>query len=1086
MTHKTGQGKSGVSPSEFMRNLRPELYSDSTERRQLYELDGATLEYHLDTITSRNQTHAFETFCRKLCERTVCPNLRPATGPEGGGDSKADSETLPLADELADLLFFGEANAGRERWAFAFSAKKRWTDKARADVASAIGTGRDYQKVFFVTSQFARSKDRARLEDELTREHGAQVTILDRSWIVEQVIDHDHRDLAVNYLNVGTEVRDGGRLGPSDYSRAQQLEDLERSLVDPEAFQGMALQRVSEALVAAKLSRSLERPRIQTDGRFARAIRLALSEGSTYQQLEAQYESLWTAFWWFDDLALVNREYANFEARVLPSDHAKFLEMLCNLLQLLFNATLHKQLAADDTDVVARASRLRSRLAAIAEDKTRPNNALEATTSALLIDLNSAVLAGNSEGLSSLWPQFSAVLDKAEGLGEFDATRAINLIKLFGQIAGSDPAYSKLYDQLVDFVSKRKSEAEGALLLLDRARQLDFDRNFEMIRLLGRAVCQLTKREHSDSLAEATQLLALAYRSAGLLWAARAICLFAVATMFIDAEEGSDLPASVIPTVMMLAWISVELHDIPESLQAVRLARGCANGLPLTEDSQAHFAKRLEEFDLVFSYLTVNMPEGTLQRLESLPNVLLGLGLPNSRTWLLYALGHEPAMRAEGSIPEEESPDAVLQLACRLAAQMPPDQRLRPFLLNGRAPGECVTLVSGVRIAIKHCGSVPSMLAAESIASALEVVFATLPERDVFAHVQSFELDVLETSGISEPGFSLAEDQLSATVSWPDAFEPATLAQDGSLQRVLIEIATRVVAATCSMRSTHDTVKALFETDAVAQRVSSITIAGNSRNRVFGEKVASLDKWTASAPKTYPLQAVRPRIVPLSDAERRPRTRAGTATPHEEEQQPPRPTDHRLLSTLSVIDIALWNQARWRGVAFFDFGPGRPPAMGLMFDIEGAARAIFERWRGRFGERDSKDSIFVGIVRGISNTHPTHYRVLITSALPDPDESGPDSRRLTTVASRIQTMEPETSENLDRFLSAYQRTGVYWLAPVVLQQGGKPDLLADLAIFKQAVSIKAADEIGRHDIEIMALHAAHEEEDADGKQGVSN
>jgi hypothetical protein len=185
-----------------------------------------------------------------------------------------------------------------------------------------------------------------------------------------------------------------------------------------------------------------------------------------------------------------------------------------------------------------------------------------------------------------------------------------------------------------------------------------------------------------------------------------------------------------------------------------------------------------------------------------------------------------------------------------------------------------------------------------------------------------------------------------------------------------------------------------------------------------------------------------------------------------------------------VIDIALWNKARWRGVAFFDFGPGRPPAIGLMFDNGGAARAIFERWRGRFGQRDSNDSIFVGIVRGISKSNPTHYRVLITSALPNSDEPEPDSRRLTTVASRIQTMEPETSENLERFLSAYRRTGAYWLAPVVLQPVGKPDLLADLAIFKRAVSIKAADEVGRHDIEIMAVHTVHDEE-ADGTQGAS-
>ena len=113
MSNQPGPGKSGVSPSEFMRNLRPELYSDSTERPR-YELDRGTLEYHLETITSRNQTHAFETFCRKLCERTVCPNLRPATGPEGGGDSKADSETFPVSDLVADTWFTGKGREAAE------------------------------------------------------------------------------------------------------------------------------------------------------------------------------------------------------------------------------------------------------------------------------------------------------------------------------------------------------------------------------------------------------------------------------------------------------------------------------------------------------------------------------------------------------------------------------------------------------------------------------------------------------------------------------------------------------------------------------------------------------------------------------------------------------------------------------------------------------------------------------------------------------------------------------------------------------------------------------------------------------------
>ena len=77
----------GLLPSEFMRKLHPEYYSDSSGRT-LYELDRATFEYHLESVTKRNETHDFEIFCRKLCERVICPNLRPATGPEGGGDLK--------------------------------------------------------------------------------------------------------------------------------------------------------------------------------------------------------------------------------------------------------------------------------------------------------------------------------------------------------------------------------------------------------------------------------------------------------------------------------------------------------------------------------------------------------------------------------------------------------------------------------------------------------------------------------------------------------------------------------------------------------------------------------------------------------------------------------------------------------------------------------------------------------------------------------------------------------------------------------------------------------------------------------------
>jgi len=216
-----------LRPSQFMRRLRPEYYSDSKDKTS-YVLDASQLEFQLQSITQRNETHSFELFCRKLCERVICPNLRPQTGPEGGGDSKADSETYAVSDEIS-CVFTGEPNAGRERWAFAFSAKQRWADKARADVEGLVKTGRKYDRIIYVTSRSARAKDRARIEDQLTQRYEIPVTIHDRSWIVKEVVEGDRKDLAFNYLHVGQERSDPHRQGPADYSRSLRLPKMRLS-----------------------------------------------------------------------------------------------------------------------------------------------------------------------------------------------------------------------------------------------------------------------------------------------------------------------------------------------------------------------------------------------------------------------------------------------------------------------------------------------------------------------------------------------------------------------------------------------------------------------------------------------------------------------------------------------------------------------------------------------------------------------------------------------------------------------------------------------------------------------------------------
>lgn len=1054
-----------VSPSEFMRELRPEFYSD-TASRTTYQLDAAMLEYHLETITARNQTHDFEIFCRKLCERTICPNLMPATGPEGGGDSKADTETIRIADEIATLSYVGDANAGRERWAFAFSAKKKWAEKVRSDVAGIIATDRGYQKIYCVTAQFARAKERARIEDELTKLHGIPITILDRSWIVQQVIDDDRKDLAFNYLGVGQEVATTSRLGPSDYSRAQQLGDIEKEFDNPQAFSGMEMQRVTEALVAAKLSRNLERPRHETEGRFARAVRLAEAHGTSRQRIEANYEWIWTGFWWFDDTALLNSSYDAFETLVFETDHAKNFELLCNLTQLLFNAVIHHHLTADQAKLSERVERLSERLQRLAADTERPNNALDAKASLLLIHVNQAALCHDSEALALLWPQFSEVVSQAKGLGEFPAERLIKLIEVFGNVAGSDPGYARLVDDVATFVSERTSEGQGALVLLKRAQQLGFDEHFEMIRLLGKAAHQLTKKEYADSLIDAMRLLSLAYRSAGLLWAARASCIFAIASIFIEAEEDNNLPASVVPTLMMFGWIAVELRHLPDALEAIRLVRGCARSLPLDDSSKELVSKRLSEFDLILSSHILNFTSTELEHAGKLPDVLGFLELYQSRTSLLYALGHEPLLRKDGSIPPEESNEEVAKLFTLLASQPASDNLCGEVIFNDLGPQIYVSRVLGMQIEVHHQGSEVSILAAEAVIGSIEALFATMPDMDAQPHTESFIITIQQSADASEPDFKLDEESMTATVHWPIGLAPATYGKAGEIQKMLMSTAASIFAATCLSHDMQAALKRFFENDAVQDRVAMIAVAGNSHQRSLKCSVSRLSDWTKHIDRTYVLEPFRPKIIrrrKLRDSGKEIAEDIAAGNQHESI----RLKNHRDVSIRSVIDIHLWNRAGWIGTAFADWGERYPPTIALMFTDRDAARKIFERWHERFGRVDEGDEIYIAIVRGISVENPAHYRMLITSSVSTEGELTGDQRLI--IASRIQTMHAKSDTHLMHFLSIYNRAEAYTLVPAISTSNGEPKFLSEFAILKRKLSVKTVSEIKEYDIERIVL-----------------
>lgn len=1056
----------GILPTKFMRQLRPEHYSD-TEDRTDYVLDSPLLEYHLETLTQRNQTHAFEIFCRKLCERAIARNLRPQTGPDGGGDSKADTENYPVSEEVSELYYEGEANSGQERWAFAFSAKETWKQKARDDVKGLIDTGRAYDRIIFVTSRFAKAKDRAALEDELSKEAGIPVTIHDRTWIVSEIIEKGRKDIAFNYLGVGTEVSDASKLGPTDYSRQQQLDEIESALDNPNGHQEIEQHRVVDALLAAKLSRGLEQPRVIIDGRFERAVRLADKYGTLHQRIEARYEHVWTAYWWFDDFELLDTRYGAIETLASNAGHARTISFVVNLIQLLFNSVLHGHLDRTACQLDARIAQVRDLLAPMAADAERPNNRLETASLLLHLDMNEAILARDGQALTQVWHGYSDILDRADGLGEFDAERVRKMIEVAEGVADDDPAYSALIDKLSDFVAARTGETQGALVLLRRATKLDLTRHFEMIRLLSKAAMQLTKKEYSSELTDALSHLTIAYRSAGLLWAARATAIFTLSTMIIDAEEGDRLPPRFVIVAKVWAWLALDLQHWPDFVVAMGLFRGAIEGLPFEEKDREKLRRDALDLDMAAGSRLLNLSDADLAGFSVWPDILEATPLVMPRTALLYALGYEDILRADGSIPAQESDDDVGGMLSMLASQPVGAVKTATGPIRNALgePQSLSTKLIGMELIVKTSGSDHALLAAEAIVGSLEAFFATSIEKRIMPHTERFVIEVVEDASVSDPAFAVDLDTMTGTLVWPADMPPAKISAQDVIRSLWIDVAAQVLGAAFFIPDSERTIEEMTRGERVFQRMSLVTSAAFSYHRMNGRYLTRPDDLIDGALRDYPPRSPRPVIEKVDLAAIVAKQRG--VSREEVEESEPAGESHLGVGVRSVIYVHLWDRAGWRGFGWFENEPGYPAFVALIFRNEEAASKIFERWRSGIGPYDEQDRIRLSIVRKLPEQNPFYYSVQISAnALPGELEKG----QVIGFTARSMVVTPKSHHNLEGLLERFARFRAYYLIPAVWDESmPEPKFLEHLPVLKRQLNVMDAGDVTQNDIEWIAV-----------------
>jgi hypothetical protein len=1018
------------------------------------------LEFHLGRVTTNNQEADFERFSRKLCEREICPNLLPATGPMGGGDSKADSETFPVAEKLALAWYSGvQKEAAQQRWAFAFSAMADWEAKVKSDVEKIAATGRGYEKAFYVTNQSVRAKRRAELEDSLTKKYGMEVRILDGNWIAERVFAGRHQDLAIEELNITALRRRERQTGPTDSARKSQLEALEKRIADALQQETVTAGIVDDALEVALICRSLELPRTQTEGAFGRAQHLASKYGSIRQKVEVTYQRAWTRFWWFDDSDGLVELYTEIEALAKDSENGYDVERLSNLWTLL-----HGRIAADKDDpdydawLDERTTILSSVLERLEQDTGRPSTALQARSHRLMMELQISLLAGEDPALPL--DGLRGVVEESTGLIGFPFQTLAQLVEVIGDLVDDHPSFGPLFDATVEASSRHDGEVRAATMLLKRGEQLiSQDKPAKAIATVGQALTRLYKHETRHEIVFALILCANAYQEVGLLWAARGTYLSAASISADEFWRYDEITPAFAASVDRLRWVELRLGRIPQVLAWHSLGLALRNALEAKGCDTSFLAQGDIDFDALLSRLFIRTPYGQLEEMRSLPDALEGMLLFASSASLLFLLGHTGEI--ENLAKDGEGPDGIANRIWHLTADAPlPSEPV----IYGDERIQLTSKILGCHVSVDCSPVDPCVEVAESILAALESFLATSALGDAIATEPTFTLAV----DVGNTGEEFVSFQSEERLGRPHfvvscrAFDPHDLLLAEQL-RVREEIFQAALAALTGFIRIEDLqVQALFSDERVAERASAFTGSiGTVRNVLGKDPDLHIAQWKHPEAREYEVVRGSP-WLPEEDSEQG-EHRAGSEANAEgaPEAFKPEAVRHDQMNLVSPIRGRLWDRVGWVGALYVTTeGHQAPPVMGLVFKNKEAARDIFQGWVEDFGRSDEERALRITVIRGIDQDAPHAYRILIGTNL---EPKGPKGA-VVLMLQRVHRMDATDPANLQRFINGFMKHGRFVLVPAYLNiEGPEPDFELALGVYE--LNVREAWEIGLNDLD---------------------
>ena len=1002
---------------ESYKEWHPSQFSDSTVVKKA-RLGREFFEYYLSNISSHGLEKAFEHFCKSILEVEVCPNLITQTGPTGGGDSKVDTETYPVAEQLTESWLYGYGDkAGAERWAFAISSKADWQSKINSDVKKIVQTileGRKYTRIFFVSNQRIPDKKRAAKEDELRSEYGVEVRILSMDWLLDAVFKNDiNRMIAVKEFGLSESLVDEKRIGEKDYKRIRELEETEKTLRDLGSLKASEIiQAANKCLV---LSRELEVDEQTIIGHIDRCNRLAKEYGTILDQADALYNSAHTLFWWYQSAKHFYDYYLKFEGVANEQRSTYLFERLCTLWMNLFSLVQQKEL--DDVDLGKHRETIEEIYSFLASDPDKPNTALNAKASFQMIR------AARGDSVDDIVDDYIDIVKKGENSLEIDIHLIAEMIINVPFFQGAKK-YDQLFDLLTDTLAKEKQNAEIAKMNMARGIQLYETDAYRSLAFFSKAVLNYYNEANSRLLMETVNLMAGLFEEIGLYWAARNYYSYVVSYGINEFMRTGNISLSFVIASTALKWVelmqgrvvfSTQMHTIES------IAREAYPG-PVPEYNN--------DYDLILAYPIFQTSFEKLKKLGRFPQYLEAKGLPMASLACDYELGYyDETLMKECNESKEEFDQHM-----KMWANQPAWDQIRFAPWYGFENN--IVLQSRIMGCLFRIFSENDMFAIEfgsTLLATLECFLGTGFHNGLISRASSFEIEVHKSQ---KQGFYVDVDYnrdnpTHMTVFVSEYENSEFLASYKALPDKLIEIVSIIIASVLVSNEDFQKLKEMVENESIIARTEVFADSLFNGYTTFGQTMFSYSDVTKDYEEKPLIRRHKVELHKDDKAVSDGTTKSGEIifgipTDFDYDQV----KNHEIIMS-DIINAPLWDVSSWRGVQF-SFSPlYNMPILSLVFENESCLR-IFDEWITKLGAEDKDDIIGIRIIKQIDSNNPFWYRVGIgtNSFIPSQAEN---YNRVIINPVRMQTMQPRSDVNLSTFERMQSRSGVFLLCPSILK-----------------------------------------------------